>query len=242
MGTTAAVSSALPTNLQAALNPPGGKLGKEEFLKILVAQLRHQDPLNPMDGSQFASQLAQFSSLEQLVTLNGAVAGQETRSAEQTLAQNTTLGAALLGHTVLARGNQLDIGTGDRLAVTTDIAGGGGHATVRVLDAYGREVAKHDLGAVGGGRQTLSWSNLAGGAPEVPPGSYTYQVVVTATDGTSVSVTPYATGRVDGIAFENGAVMLRVGQIRIPLASVVEIEPKSPTLSAISSHLERFLP
>jgi flagellar basal-body rod modification protein FlgD len=48
----------------------GGKMGKDEFLKLLVAQMRHQDPLNPMDGQQMAAQLAQFSSVEQLVSVN----------------------------------------------------------------------------------------------------------------------------------------------------------------------------
>ena len=48
----------------------GGKMGKDEFLKMLVAQMKHQDPLNPMDGQQMAAQLAQFSSVEQLVSMN----------------------------------------------------------------------------------------------------------------------------------------------------------------------------
>jgi flagellar basal-body rod modification protein FlgD len=50
--------------------PPGGTMGKDAFLKLLVAQMKHQDPLNPMDGQQMAAQLAQFSSVEQLIDAN----------------------------------------------------------------------------------------------------------------------------------------------------------------------------
>ncbi len=51
----------------------GGSLGKDDFLKLLVAQLSHQDPLNPQDGSEFVAQLTQFSSLEQLISIRDAV-------------------------------------------------------------------------------------------------------------------------------------------------------------------------
>lgn len=60
-------TSALPTGA-------GGKMGKDEFLKLLVAQMKNQDPLNPMDGQQMAAQLAQFSSVEQLVNANDTLA------------------------------------------------------------------------------------------------------------------------------------------------------------------------
>ena len=52
---------------------PGGKLGKDEFLKLLVAQLTNQDPMNPADGQQMAAQLAQFSSVEQLQSANATL-------------------------------------------------------------------------------------------------------------------------------------------------------------------------
>ncbi|MEX0773120.1 MAG: flagellar hook capping FlgD N-terminal domain-containing protein, partial [Balneolales bacterium] len=45
------------------------EMGKEEFLQLLIAQMRHQDPLNPMEGTEFASQLAQFNSVEQLINV-----------------------------------------------------------------------------------------------------------------------------------------------------------------------------
>jgi flagellar basal-body rod modification protein FlgD len=78
--------------------PPGnpkGQLGKDEFLKMLVAQMQNQDPLSPMDGQQMAAQLAQFSSVEQLVAMNAKLDAQQASQASlvDTLGGSLTLGA-----------------------------------------------------------------------------------------------------------------------------------------------------
>ena len=78
--------------------PPGnpkGQLGKDEFLKMLVAQMQNQDPLSPMDGQQMAAQLAQFSSVEQLVEMNATLKSQQASQASlvDTLGGSLTLGA-----------------------------------------------------------------------------------------------------------------------------------------------------
>ena len=84
-----------PTTPGVIPSNPKGALGKDEFLKMLVAQMQNQDPLSPMDGQQMAAQLAQFSSVEQLVTLNetmsSAAAGQA--SLLESLGGSLTLGA-----------------------------------------------------------------------------------------------------------------------------------------------------
>ena len=60
---------------EVSLGQPGGALGKDEFMKMLVAQMQNQDPMEPMDNSQMTAQLAQFSSLEQMENLNGQFEG-----------------------------------------------------------------------------------------------------------------------------------------------------------------------
>lgn len=71
--TTPPVAPATPTTPKVTTpvdTSPGGAMGKDQFLKLLVAQMKNQDPLNPMDGTQMASQLAQFSTVEQLQSAN----------------------------------------------------------------------------------------------------------------------------------------------------------------------------
>ena len=71
--TAPVIGPAAPTQPKATTKK-NDSLGKDEFLKLLVAQMKNQDPLNPMDGQQMAAQLAQFSSVEQLVTANDTLA------------------------------------------------------------------------------------------------------------------------------------------------------------------------
>jgi len=91
------------TGAGSALTGAGGKMGKDEFLKLLVAQMRHQDPLDPMDGQQMAAQLAQFSSVEQLVTANDRLDEirqlllLQTQAVTDTTAGNATAGGAPVG-------------------------------------------------------------------------------------------------------------------------------------------------
>ena len=74
-----------PTTPGVIPSNPKGALGKDEFLKMLVAQMQNQDPLSPMDGQQMAAQLAQFSSVEQLISANDTLAKiRELLSAPQT--------------------------------------------------------------------------------------------------------------------------------------------------------------
>ena len=82
-----------------ALNA-GASMGKNEFLKLLVAQLEHQDPLAPQEGQEFAAQLAQFSSLEQLTNINGTL---EANQAYDLALSNSSM-VNLIGKTVDAPG------------------------------------------------------------------------------------------------------------------------------------------
>jgi flagellar basal-body rod modification protein FlgD len=85
--TTSATTS--PSGTQA----PGSSLGKDDFLKLLVTQLQHQDPMNPMDDKDFMGQMAQFSSLEQITNLAQTM---ERMNFQSSMSQ----GVSLIGHKV----------------------------------------------------------------------------------------------------------------------------------------------
>lgn len=216
---------ALPT---VPTSPPDGKgkseLGKDDFLKLLMAQLKHQDPLSPQDPSQFSSQLAQFSSLESMQNIEKVLQDQIDAGQYTTMAQKATLGASFIGKEVLVAGNALEVTAKGPAEVTVDIGTGGGKTKLEIFDKDGKKVASKDLGWQDAGRQTLTTDDL-------PPGEYTYKVTCTGAKDSTIPVQTYSRGVVDGLTFQNGSVILRSGKLTFPLDYVVEVE-KSATSNA----------
>lgn len=212
---TTGAPSAAPTNRK-------GALGKNEFLKLLIAQMKHQDPLNPTQGDQMAAQLAQFSSLEQLQQINGTLGLQQ--GTQQAVVASLQEGAALntLGKTVVATGNQIAVVPGSDprgVPVLAQIAGSG-TATLTVTDAAGKVVGTRALGAVNAGELSVT---LGDAGKDLPPGVYRYAVTVTGPTGAPVDVTTYTVGRIDRIQATAQGPVLYAGGIAIPLANVTEI-------------------
>ena len=200
---------------------PGGALGKNEFLKLLVAQLQHQDPMNPMAGDQMASQLAQFSSLEQLQQINSTLTGQQ--SASGSLLGAVQAGAAIntIGHTVIATGNQVQIGGVDgATSVTASFGGATESATLHIFNASGVEVGTRAIGSVAGGKQTIDLGDAAKG---LKTGAYTYSIDAKDSAGAAVAVQTYTTGKVDGISSGATGIVLNVGGFTVPYSSVIQI-------------------
>jgi flagellar basal-body rod modification protein FlgD len=227
---TAPVSGSSATNAAGTTAASSGtlaKLNKDQFLSMLVAQLRNQDPMSPMQGTEFAAQLAQFSSLEQLIQLGQKVDAQTTAQADSQAkveqSAQTTLGASMLGRSVLVDGSQMTVGADGVGSVTADLAGAAANVTVRVLDSQHVEVARQSFTSVPGGRQSLTFGGV------LPPGSYTYDVSATNTAGGSVAVHPYTTATVDGMSVDkSGQILLRVGGSLIPMSQIVEFRAATP--------------
>jgi flagellar basal-body rod modification protein FlgD len=193
------------------------ELGKDDFLKLLMAQLKHQDPMSPQDPSQFSSQLAQFSSLESMQNIEKVLQGQIDAGAYTTMAQKATLGASFIGKQVLVAGNAFEVTTKGPAELTIDVGTGGGKTKVEILDKDGKKVATKEFGWQDAGRQTLTTDDL-------PPGQYTYKVTCTGAKDSDIPIQTYSRGVIDGLTFQNGAVILRSGKLTFPLDYVVEVE------------------
>lgn len=210
--------AAPPTSVLSA--GPGGKMGKDEFLKLFVTQLRNQDPTNPMNGEQLAAQLAQFTSVEQLMNISEQLQGQATQNQSVVAALANSNAAATLGRVVTAAGDQVLVPESGDASVAVEVGGAGGRATLRVFDASGREVGSRELGEVAAGRQSLELGSAATG---LPAGRYTYTLEVADASGAAVPVQTYTVGRVDGFRSGPQGPILSAGPLEIPLVSVVEV-------------------
>ena len=179
-----------PATDQIISNANAG-LGKEDFLKLLTVQLRYQDPLNPMENTEFIAQMAQFSSLEQLQNMNQSL--NKNLGSEQQLhtAFQNNLATSLVGRTVEIPTIEVDWDGEQATDIGYRLGEGAGSAKLQILDGRGQLVREFDLNpATSGG--TISWDGVSRQDSEVPEGAY--RVLVLAED--------YAGGRVHAEALK----------------------------------------
>lgn len=201
-------------------------LGRDEFLNLLVAQMKHQDPLKPQDGSEFAAQLAQFSSLEQLINLNQQLGG-VMRTQQQA---NGTMALSYLGREVSAQGNTLGIKGGAADPITYEILGEARRVTVDILNDSGRLVRRLELANQGTGLQRIPFDGQDASGSPLPDGQYSFAVTAEDGQGSRLPVTPFVEGIVTGIAQRNGVSVLRVGNTEVAIEGITAVrQPQGST-------------
>ena len=220
-GTTMATAP-LAERTAAVPSNPKGNLGKDEFLQLLVAQMRYQDPLNPMDGQQMAAQLAQFSSVEQLLNINKAL---ETQSTSQSTLANLVAGSSALsavGKTATASANAVEVTTSGKLPsrIAADIPTSAKSATLVLYDQNGQTVKTKSLGDVTSGRRTFDVGGFGDG---VGTGIYSMSVEVTDAAGEVTTAPTYLSGRIDGVRYTPTGPVVTIDGIALPFSSVSEI-------------------
>jgi flagellar basal-body rod modification protein FlgD len=208
------VSSVAPKVLGAigSAVAPRNTLSKDDFLKLLVSQLKNQDPLNPLSNDQFIQQSTAFSSLEALQNIQQGITNLGGAGSAQTLASS----AGLLGRPVVASTGTFQW-SGQPVSLPYTIAAPVANAAVQVTDASGTTIAQIPLGARTPGQY---------GATFVPPsamstGQYQYRIV--SMDGGQTTPLSAIGGSVTGISLSNGQPVLQVGSVTIKLADVTTI-------------------
>jgi len=189
----------------------GDMMGKEDFLTLLVAQLKNQDPLNPDEPTEFTAQLAQFSSLEQLFNLNDSMKNLATSNANgdrfatlQTIGKNVVYQESSFdydGKMPIELGYQLD-GPATQVQLTIKKNG----ATVRVLD--GSELTK--------GNHFLSWDGLDKNGDPAGSGAYSVSISAKAGEGKSVAASPLLKSEVTGVDLTGeygGKLLTKAGEV-----------------------------
>lgn len=199
-------------------------LGKDDFLKLLTVQLQHQDPLEPQDNTEMVAQLAEFSSLEQLENMNQNLASSLDLDLILTQVLNNTAAAGLIGKSVLANGNAVEIDSaGESTSVNFDLAANAASLTVTVYDESGTLVRTIEEAGIEAGRQSLEWDGKDSSGNDVSAGSYTFKVAATDGEGNSIGVTPLVMGSVDVVKFVNGEAVLVLDGVEVSISEIIEI-------------------
>ncbi|HVU05606.1 MAG TPA: flagellar hook capping FlgD N-terminal domain-containing protein [Polyangiaceae bacterium] len=200
----------------------GGKgMGKDDFLKLLVAQLKNQDPLAPQDNTQFVAQLAQFSSLEQSMGINDRL---DALTAQFKGLSNTG-DIGLVGSTIAARGNLITVdgsGAGAQLSFTLGAASDS--TKIGITDSTGRTVRTLDIGKHAAGIVRVMWDGRDDTGIVQPAGTYAVTVQAKTADGGGVSVDQQSTGVVKAISFDKGYPVLELDSgLSIPVSDLLKV-------------------
>ena len=182
MQVTAQTSAATPANSNSSATAASAMTSaadqQDRFMKLLVAQMKNQDPLNPMDNAQMTSQIAQINTVSGIEKLNTTVDSLRT-SFVSLQAQGA---AQLVGRDVLVEGTGLNlVGGGARAGV--DLEGSASAVKVEILDSGGRTVRTMNLGALPAGVKTFAWDGQSSEGSQLTDGSYRFKV--TAVNGTT---------------------------------------------------------
>jgi flagellar basal-body rod modification protein FlgD len=200
LSSTEAQPAANPADPLGAAATSGNGMGKDAFMKLLVAQISHQNPLKPMDDTAFVAQLAQFSALEQTIGINKRL---DDLATQQRGTANTQLGS-LVGKNITVRGTMTSLdssGIGAPISFSLD-----DNATtieVKIADSTGKAVRTINVGGKSAGLTKLTWDGKGDNGIAQPPGPYTISVI--AKNGDSpVLVNQETTGTLVGIDFTKG--------------------------------------
>ncbi len=210
---------------------------KETFLKLLVAQLSNQDPLNPTEDKEFITQLAQFTSLEQLQSINSGVEALNT-----TMNQGQMISAtSFIGKSILASGNQVtklsddtQIGTTPILYTIDSDAKAG---QVNIFDSNGNLVFTDAIPAINAGTYAYSnWRGYNSSGKEVPDGVYTAVFTFQDADDKVIMPTTQCVGKVVGVENKDGAYSLVLADGRtVKFTDVTEVYESTASTSTADS-------
>ena len=204
----------------AKLPPPlKKKLGMEDYMNIMIRQLQYQDPFHPMDNRKFASQLAQFSQLDQLVHLNKKMEGMASQGKESDSLQMV----GFLGREVFLKGNRFLKSPGESANLVFRLDRPSGKSTVYIYGAKHQLVRTLKVGAMEAGNQHVAWDGLSNRGTMAPAGGYEFEVVAKDARNRPVPASPLRTGIVTGVVFSGTRPRLEVNGEKVDLSDITHV-------------------
>ncbi|KIL99631.1 Flagellar basal-body rod modification protein FlgD [Paramagnetospirillum magnetotacticum MS-1] len=236
VGTTSNTNTSSTAATAAATGSAAGKatLGSNfnTFLTMLTTQLKHQDPLSPMDSTQFTNQLVQFSSVEQQINANSNL--EKLIKLQQTA--QTSQGISYLGQTVEVAGTDLPLQDG-AASLTYTLPKEARDVKIVVKDSSGKQV-NSITGETATGAHSLSWDGKDSSGTQLSDGRYSFQVVATAADGTAITTTSTSFGKVTKVTNDatNGTTLVmgagtKGNDITLTMDKVVSVKDNSSSIN-----------
>ncbi|MFQ6604288.1 MAG: flagellar hook assembly protein FlgD [Fidelibacterota bacterium] len=195
----------------------------DEFLKLLLTELTNQDPTAPADSEAFAAQLAQFTSVEQLASIDSNI--QYGVDMDLVLSQtiNNTLAATAIGKSARADGNLITYGVDGQASLSFDLSGDASAVKISIMDDEGAVIRVIEESGMQRGEHTFTWDGKNNNGTTMPEGNYTFSIEAADPNGNSIQATPFVQGIINGVRYEDGSAVFLIGSQEIPFSSILEI-------------------
>ncbi len=216
---SAAVAAASASGSSGTINSDSIAATQDRFLKLLVAQMRNQDPLNPLQNSEVTSQLAQLSTVTGINKLSELVGGLSSSFAEAQSLQ----AASVIGRGVLVPGDAINLSQGTAIGAI-DLPQAADQLTITIRNAAGTVVHTADLGAQNSGVVKFQWDGIGDNGNAQPEGKYTFTTKAVAAGKEVPDVSPLSFGLVNSVTLGAQGAQLNVdGLGAISLSQVKQI-------------------
>ncbi|MDQ6994356.1 MAG: flagellar hook capping FlgD N-terminal domain-containing protein [Mariprofundaceae bacterium] len=219
------LSNVSTTNPQQSALPAAQKNlgGKDVFLKLLVAQMKNQNPEKPQDATQMSSQLAQFNMVEQQISTNKYLSSMASKAGGANGASGLeSASSSYLGHNVTVNQNTMNF-TGTPLNFSTNLNTDAASSQILVRDSVGQLVRTINGGGLTQGNQKFSWNGLDDNGATVPSGTYSFEIKALDYQGQTIQANVQRSGLVDAVRMTQNGVQLAVAGVGVDASKVSEV-------------------
>jgi len=187
-------------------------LDKDDFMRIMITEMKHQDPTKPMDSDRMATQMAQVTSVEQLKNVGTAI----EKLADKNTASDHLAMSAMIGKTVTVDKGRFSHQKGTLSPIGFDLPVDAQKIKLSILDERGEEVASRELEPMKAGPNVYNWDGINASNIQTGTGSYIVRVDAEDAAGHKVKIDPISKEKVVGVAFEGGEANFLVGDSKNP--------------------------
>jgi flagellar basal-body rod modification protein FlgD len=200
----------------------GTTLGGTDFLTLMLAQLKNQDPTSPVDSNTFLTQLAQLSEVQGITSLNTSFG-----ALSSSLTSNQALQASsLLGHQALVNSSTATIAAGATVTGAVNVPQTTSQVVLNISDSSGALVGQINLGAQPAGLTGFSWNGTEGNGSKAPAGTYTLTAQYAGAANGGAAAATLVNGTIESVSMGAGSTGLTLnvaGVGSVPYSSVQQI-------------------
>jgi flagellar hook assembly protein FlgD len=199
-------------------------LGKDDFLRIMITQMKNQDPTKPFNAEQMATQMAQFTTIEQLKNMNDSL----TKMTAPNQPVERMAMTSMIGKTITVDRGRFPHTEGQNDQISYGLPKDAAQVKVTLINEHGETVLEKDLGKVKMGESTFTWDGNKSNSLPAKAGTYMIKVDAKDQDGNHIETSSQSTGRVIGVSFEGGEPVFLMGDARhqdkVTMKNIVRID------------------